>query len=109
MAEDIEKRMQSVEAGFHIVANQVVGRIEEAHRDIRELGRESREHGRELRELRRDMTASFGQVSLELARIETNMATKEDIAALNTRMDALTDYLRDKFEQVISLLTRREE
>ena len=96
MAEEIEKRLKSMESGFVIVANDVVGKIEEVHRDVRELGRESRDTFREIRDIRQDMRASFGQVSQELLRIETHT---------NERLDRI----EGKLDQVLALLTKQSE
>jgi hypothetical protein len=57
-------------------------------------------------ELSQDMLASFRQAA-------ESMTTKEDLSQMeerfNTKMDALTAEMRDKFEQVITLLTHKPE
>lgn len=98
MEEQVEKRLQSLEAGFHIVANQIVSKIEEIHRDVREQGRENREHGRDVRELRRDMSASFQQVAAAQEQLEQR---------LTARMDTLETHIMAGFQQLVAVLVER--
>jgi uncharacterized protein involved in exopolysaccharide biosynthesis len=63
-----------------------------------------------IEELSEDITASFKQVSEYLGKIETTMATKEDLAAMATKEDlaAMENRILDAFKQMLTMINPQQ-
>ena len=101
----IEKRVQALEDGAKIVAIDVVGKLDEVSRDVRELGRESREQNRALREVQRDVAGSFEQLSMY--HVENEQQVAAQFAAVEANRAAMETRILDSFQQLIKLVDER--